>query len=164
MVEYEFERGEDSMDKLRIMTYNLRLNVDPSPNSWDERKSLIADIIHRESPDIIGTQEPVFQQVQDLEELLPDYRWIGLGRRGGSKEEYMAIFYKKIRFKVIEYDHYWLSHTPETMGSIKCDNACSRIVTCTRLVDRKTGKILYHLHTHLVHISDASRDQGAELI
>lgn len=164
MVEYEFERGEDSMDKLRIMTYNLRLNVDPSPNSWDERKSLIVDIIHRESPDIIGTQEPVFQQVQDLEELLPDYRWIGLGRRGGSKEEYMAIFYKKDRFKVIEYDHYWLSDTPETMGSITWDNACTRMVTWIRFLDRETGKQFYHLNTHLDHISEAARVQGAELI
>src|SRR5690606_39768996 len=99
------------------------------------------------------------QQVQDLEELLPDYRWIGLGRRGGSKEEYMAIFYKKNRFKVIEYDHYWLSDTPETMGSITWDNACTRMVTWIRFLDRKTGKQFYHLNTHLDHISERSEER-----
>ncbi|MCR2823431.1 endonuclease/exonuclease/phosphatase family protein [Lederbergia panacisoli] len=149
---------------IRIMTYNVRNDCDAPPNSWNERKVLIRDLIKRESPDIIGTQECKFNQVQDLDELLEEYNWIGLGREGGSKGEFMAIFYKKSRFQVTEYDHFWLSDTPDVIGSSTWGNDCTRMATWVHFLDKRTNQSFYHLNTHLDHVSENARVKGSELI
>ncbi|MBW8349396.1 endonuclease/exonuclease/phosphatase family protein [Bacillus sp. IITD106] len=149
---------------LRIMTYNVRNDCDPPPNSWEERKGLIRDLIVRESPDIIGTQECKFNQVKDLDHLLEDYDWIGLGREGGSKSEFMTIFYKKSRFDVLEYNHFWLSDTPNVIASSTWGNDCTRMATWVHFLDKETNQSFYHLNTHLDHISEEARVKGAGLI
>lgn len=146
------------------MSYNLRNNSDVPPNSWKERKELILELLERESPDIIGTQELLHDQVQDMEDLLPEYDWIGLGRDGGSYGEYMAIFFKKSRLKVLEYNHIWLSDTPNIIGSSTWGNDCTRMATWIRFLDMESKKQFYHLNTHLDHMSENARVRGAELI
>ncbi|MBO0600646.1 endonuclease/exonuclease/phosphatase family protein [Sporosarcina sp. E16_3] len=154
----------NTLKNLRIMTYNLRNNCDVSPNSWAERKKLILELFLRESPDIIGTQECVYEQIQDMDEMLPDYDAIGLGRNGGSKGEYTAIYFKKQRFKVLEYDHFWLSDMPETIASSSWGNDVTRMVTWIRFLDMETNQQYYHLNTHLDHISENARKESANLI
>ncbi|MCJ7840980.1 endonuclease/exonuclease/phosphatase family protein [Lederbergia sp. NSJ-179] len=149
---------------LRVMTYNLRNNSDVPPNSWEERRGLIQALIRREKPDIIGTQEGLHPQVKDMEELLPEYGWIGLGRDGGSHGEYMTIYYKKERLEIMEYDHFWLSDTPEKIGSTTWGNACTRMATWVRFFDKETRKAFYHLNTHLDHESELARVNGAKII
>ena len=146
------------------MTYNVRCDFDAPPNSWNERRKLISEMLLRESPDIIGTQECLNYQVQDMASILPEYDWIGLGREGGSYGEYMAIFFKKDRFTALEYDHFWLSDTPATIGSSSWGNDCTRMATWVKFQDRQTGATFYHLNTHLDHISEEARVKGAELI
>lgn len=154
----------DNPKKLRIMAYNLRNDGDLSPNSWVERKELILELLLRESPDIIGTQECVHEQIQDMNAMLPDYDVIGLGRNGGSKGEYTAIYFKKNRFKVLEYDHFWLSDTPDTIASCSWGNDVTRMVTWIRFLDRETDQQFYLLNTHLDHISERARKEAAKLI
>ncbi|MCM3110856.1 endonuclease/exonuclease/phosphatase family protein [Lederbergia lenta] len=154
----------DNRKNLRIMTYNLRNNSDVPPNSWAERKELILELLERETPDIIGTQECMYEQVQDMNTMLTNYDTIGLGRDGGSKGEFMAIFFKKNRLKVLAYNHFWLSDTPDTIASCTWGNDVTRMVTWIRFQDIETGQQFYHLNTHLDHISVNARVKGAELI
>ena len=50
------------MNQIKIMTYNM-LHIDDNPeNNWQKRRELIRNIIDRESPDIIGTQECLYIQ------------------------------------------------------------------------------------------------------
>lgn len=154
----------DNQKRLRIMTYNLRNNSDITPNSWVERKPLILELLQRESPDIIGTQECVFEQVQDMNTMLPKYDSVGLGREGGSNGEYMAIFFKKDRLQVLEYNHFWLSDTPSTVASCTWGNDVTRMVTWIRFLDNETDLQFYFLNTHLDHISGNARIQAANLI
>ena len=44
-------------------------------------------------PAVIGTQELVQGQADYLAQHLPGYRWFGEGRRGGSGDEHMGVFY-----------------------------------------------------------------------
>ena len=84
-----------------------------------------------------GVQEALKGQVDNLTELLPDYGWFGIGRVDGKEAgEYMAVFYRKDRFEVIEQSTFWLSETPEnpTKG---CDAMCYRIVTWEKMKDKK---------------------------
>ncbi|NYE03472.1 endonuclease/exonuclease/phosphatase family metal-dependent hydrolase [Bacillus niacini] len=151
---------------LKVMTYNVKNSADvlPPPHSWEERKELIKELIQLESPDLLGTQECLVGQVYDAAEILPDYDWVGLGREGGSKGEYTAIFFKKDRFKVLEYDHFWLSETPNVIGSTSWGNSITRMVTWARFVDVKTNLQFYHMNTHLDHESSNARVKSAQLM
>lgn len=149
---------------IKIMTYNM-LHIDDNPeNDWHLRKGLISTIIQREKPDIIGTQECLFSQIKDIIALNDELDWLGLGRRGGSKDDYMAIFYRKDRFEVLAYDHFWLSDTPYDVGSMTFGNEWPRMVTWIHFFDKKTGNNFYHMNTHFDHISEASRFKSAYLI
>jgi len=66
---------------------------------------------------------------------------IGAGRDDGkTKGEYSAILYRRERFEVEQGGTFWLSDTPEVPGSITWGNACTRICTWARFVERKTGR------------------------
>ncbi|KRG14383.1 hypothetical protein ACA30_11680 [Virgibacillus soli] len=149
---------------LKVMTYNLRNNSDVPPNSWEERKGLIQSLIHREKPDIMGTQEGLYPQVKDMEVLLPEYGWLGIGRDGGSHGEFMTIYYRKNRFEIMEFNHFWLSDTPDRIGSATWGNHCTRMATWVHLFDKKTKQAFYHVNTHLDHESERARVNGAKLI
>jgi endonuclease/exonuclease/phosphatase family metal-dependent hydrolase len=125
---------------------------------------LIAECVKSISPDLIGTQEGLYPQLKDLTADLPEYAWIGLGREGGSKSEFMAIFYKKVRLEPLAFDHFWLSDTPTVIGSSTWGNSNKRMVTWVRFRDRDTGHEFYHFNTHLDHQIQLARERGAELI
>ncbi|NWQ40748.1 endonuclease/exonuclease/phosphatase family protein [Bacillus sp. EB106-08-02-XG196] len=151
-------------NQLRIMTYNVKNAMDVPPHSWEERKGMLRDLIQRESPDLIGTQECLYGQVCDILEMLPEYDWIGLGREGGSRGEYAAIFFKKERFKILEYDHFWLSDTPDVIASATWGNFVTRMMTWAQFVDVKTNLQFYHMNTHFDHESSNSRVKSAKTI
>src|SRR4051812_27759303 len=95
---------------LTIMTFNLRFASDKAPNAWPVRRPVMKDCIRSVNPDLFGTQEGLYAQLKDMEtDLAGDYAWLGLGRDGGSRGEFMAVFYRKDRFEPMEYDHFWLS-------------------------------------------------------
>lgn len=151
---------------LRVMTYNLRyLNtIDQSPHTWAERVPAITKLIQMENPDIIGSQEALYQQIQDLTPELPEYNYVSLGREGGNKGEYSAIFYKKDRFTPLEYDYYWLSDTPNVIGSKTWGNQISRMVTWAKFLDKKSNQKFYAVNAHFDHQSPNAREKSAVLI
>lgn len=161
------EKSKQSSEvDLRVMTYNLRyLNSnDPSPHTWSERVPTIKKLFQKEQPDIIGTQEAVYQQIQDLKDTLPEYNWIGLGREGGSKGEYSAIFYNENKYTPLEYDHYWLSDTPDVIGSKSWGNQIPRMVTWAKFLDKRSNQQFYVVNTHFDHQSPEAREKSAALI
>lgn len=146
------------------MTYNLRYAGATPPNSWAERRPVMKVLLSEYLPDIMGTQEGVFSQLQDLASDRRNYDWIGLGRDGGSRGEFMAIFYRRERFEVMEYDHFWLSDTPDVMGSTSWGNTNRRMVTWARFLDRRNRREFYFWNTHLDHQIQPAREKGAALI
>ncbi|WP_254901672.1 endonuclease/exonuclease/phosphatase family protein [Thalassobacillus devorans] len=157
--------GNSEMD-LDVMTFNLRYlnDHDPSPHTWEERHPTVRQVIRMEQPDIIGTQEAVYQQVKDVDQDLPGYEWIGMGREGGNQGEFMAIYYKKNRFTPTEYDHYWLSDTPDVVGSTSWGNSIPRMVTWVKFLDEKTNQSFYFVNTHFDHQSEEARQKSANLV
>jgi endonuclease/exonuclease/phosphatase family metal-dependent hydrolase len=149
---------------LGVMSYNLRFASPTPPNAWPQRRPLMAGLISRLAPDIIGTQEGVFLQLQDLATDLPDYAWIGLGREGGSKGEFMAVFYRRDRLEPLAFDHFWLSDTPEVIGSATWGNTYRRMVTWVKFRDRRTQAEFYFFNTHFDHQVESARVKGAGLL
>ena len=151
-------------DPLVVMTYNLRYASAQPPNAWLDRRPLMRDCIRSLLPDLIGTQEGVYAQLKELAADLPEYEWLGLGRDGGSRGEFMAIYYKRARFEPLEYDHFWLSDTPDVVGSTTWGNSNRRMVTWIRFKDRTTNQEFYLLNTHFDHQIQGAREKSAKLI
>ncbi|XRQ04114.1 endonuclease/exonuclease/phosphatase family protein, partial [Actinomadura welshii] len=153
-------RGDGTV---RVMTYNVRGVNDPPPRDWRTRKKLVGHLLGRHEPDLLGIQEARWHQVRDLAEMMPNHRWIGMGTQGGTKDQIMAIFYSR-RFEVLDSGHFWLSDTPDVIGSASWGNRYVRMVTWAKFRDRRTGALLYQANTHLDNGSAESRVKSAELI
>ena len=149
---------------LTVMTFNVRWAGDARPNAWRDRRPVMRELIQRANPDVFGTQEGLNGQLGDMAADLPAYRWIGLGRDGGSRGEFMAVFYRADRLEPLEYDHFWLSDTPATMGSRSWGNNYTRMVTWVRFRDRRSGRQFVFINTHLDHEVQEAREKAAELI
>ncbi len=146
------------------MTYNLRFAAPQGPNAWPERRPLMRECIAAVSPDIFGTQEGLYGQLKDIAVDLPAYDWIGLGREGGSKGEFMAVFFRKARFEPLAFDHFWLSDTPNVIGSSTWGNVNRRMVTWIRFLDRQSKREFYVFNTHFDHLIQLAREKSAALV
>lgn len=149
---------------LRVMTYNLRYASERPPHAWPDRRPLMQALIARAAPDVIGTQEGLYQQLRELAAGLPAYEWIGLGRAGGSQDEFTAIFFRRDRFEPVAFDHFWLSDTPAAIGSITWGHTYRRMATWVRLRDRATGREFEVWNTHFDHQVEEARQKSAALI
>lgn len=149
---------------LKVMTYNLRFASEHGANAWPARRPVMQALIAREAPDVFGTQEGLYPQLRDLAAGLPGYEWIGLGRAGGSKDEFAAVFYRTGRLEPVAFDHFWLSDTPEVVGSMTWGNHYRRMVTWVRFRDRQSGREFYFWNTHFDHQVELARVKSAELI
>ena len=158
------EPAKSSSDTLCVMTYNLRYASANPPNAWPTRRPLVREVIQTVSPDAMGTQEGLFEQLKDLKSDLPDYDTIGLGREGGSRGEFMMVFYRKSRLEPLAYDHFWLSDTPEVIGSSTWGNSNRRMVTWVKFRDRQTKQEFYFWNTHFDHEIQTAREKSAELV
>lgn len=157
--------GRQPAAELTVMSFNMRYdNPDDGENNWRYRRERVAEVIVSHDVDIFGTQELLNNQLNDLKALLPDtYAEVGVGRNGGEKGEYNAVFYRKDRFELLDWGVFWLSETPEVVGSKGWDGACERLATWTVLRDRK-GRELFFIDTHLDHVGETARREGVSLL
>lgn len=156
-----------SMDEpIDVMSFNVRYdNPGDSLNNWRFRKDRVANAIRFYDAEIVGTQEVLHGQLLDLQQRLPEYGVVGVGREDGKeKGEYSALWYKKDRFEVMDSGNFWLSETPEVAGSKGWDGACERIAAWARLKDKATGKVILALNTHLDHVGEVARREGVALV
>jgi endonuclease/exonuclease/phosphatase family metal-dependent hydrolase len=150
--------------EVRVMTFNIRYGTaDDGPDRWESRRDTLFETIKQAGPDVIGMQEALRLQLDQIEQALDRYAEIGTGREGGTKGEYSAILYAKDRFSVEESGTFWLSSTPEVM-SIDWGNANIRICTWARLVETASKRAFYLFNTHLDYRSQSGREKGARLI
>jgi endonuclease/exonuclease/phosphatase family metal-dependent hydrolase len=133
---------------LDVMTFNLRYASEATPHSWAERRPVMRALLTTELPDLLGG----------------GYDYIGTGRQGGDRGEFMAVFYRKDRLTPLAYGHFWLSDTPEVPGSETWGGFSTRMVTWVRFLDRTTGKRFSAVNTHLDNESEHARRRGARLI
>ena len=146
------------------MTYNLRFASPNPPNAWPQRRPLMAELIAKLAPDVFGTQEGLYGQLQDLAADLPAFQWIGLGRDGGSRGEFMAVFYRTARLEPLAFDHFWLSDTPEVIGSKTWGPKLARMVTWVKFRDRQTKREFIFVNTHFDHQVQEAREKSAQLV
>lgn len=146
-------------------TYNLRLNIESDGiNQWENRKAWLVNQVKALSPDVLGTQEGLHDQITYLDSTLSGYHYVGIGREdGATKGEYAAIFYKSDIFENLENGTFWLSETPDTVSKGWGANY-ERICTYTLLYDENHGQHLWVFNAHLDHESKQARSESVKLI
>lgn len=159
---------EKKTEKITVnwATFNIRYdNPADSLNNWKYRKDTVAAFIKANQLDIVGMQEVLHNQLEDLKQRLPEYAEVGVGREDGKTQgEYAPLFYRRDRFEALDSNTFWLSQYPDSVGFIGWDGACTRIATWAKLKDRKTGKIFMAVNTHFDHIGVEARKNSALLI
>lgn len=151
------------MGLLKVMTFNIRVDVDKGENDFALRKYRIAELIDKENPDVIGFQEASNRMKDDLVELLNDYYVLGCGRDSRYRGESAAVAFKKDKFELLKLDNFWLSATPSVPGSRygEDQSKCPRITTALLLVEKAGGKPFWFINTHLDHVGSIARLLGA---
>jgi endonuclease/exonuclease/phosphatase family metal-dependent hydrolase len=148
-------------------TFNLRYDNQKDVekgNGWAQRAPVIAALIRFHRFDVLGTQEALQNQLDDLQQLLPGYAWSGCGRDDGQDAgEHAAIFYKKDVFTRLDGGTFWLSPTPST-PSIGWDAKLKRICTWVKLEYTATHKPLFVFNTHFDHQGVVARAESARMI
>ena len=155
-----------SAQELKVMTFNIRLNTSSdSLNAWQYRKDHLASQVLYHHTELLGVQEALNDQMVDLQQRLPAYKFIGGGRDDGKRKgEYSAIFYDTATLQLVETQTFWLSETPTVAGSKGWDAAITRIVTWGKFKYKSSGKIFYAFNTHFDHIGKIARRESALLL
>lgn len=149
-----------------VGTYNLRFaNTEDSGNLWTDRAPVVANLIRFHEYDILGTQEALERQLEDLSRLLPQYSRYGVGRNDGKiAGEHSAIFYKTDKFQLLNKGDFWLSQTPDTPSLGWDATCCNRLCSWVQLKDKKSGKIFYFFNAHYDHQGKIAREESSRLI
>jgi endonuclease/exonuclease/phosphatase family metal-dependent hydrolase len=151
---------------IRVMSYNIRYdNVKDGENSWQYRKAKVCSVVRFHRADIIGLQEALKHQVNDLVEQFPEYDWLGVGRTDGIEQgEFAAIFYLKDRFEPVMKGNFWLSEEPDIPGKKGWDAYNIRIVTWAKFIDKVTGRYFFHFNTHFDLTGEKARRESSSLL
>jgi len=155
-----------AQNSLTAMTFNIRLNIAvDSLNAWPYRKDIAASQVKFFDVDVLGVQEALYDQMLDLQQRLPNYKYAGVGREDGkTKGEFSAIFYDTTKLHCIKNATFWLSQTPDAAGSKGWDAALPRIVTWCLFEDKKNHKKFYAFNTHFDHMGKVARAESAKLL
>ena len=153
--------------EVKLISYNIRLSASAAvddENCWENRKQATLNMIEKEAPTVFGLQEAMSDQIQFLDQNLPQFNRIGVGRDDGKEAgEFMAVYYLKSQFDLLDSATFWLSETPKEVSK-GWDAACYRTLTWVKLRDIKTKKIFHFFNTHFDHQGMTARTESAKLV
>ncbi|NLL43312.1 MAG: endonuclease/exonuclease/phosphatase family protein [Firmicutes bacterium] len=151
--------------QLKLMSFNLRYwNQSDGEYGWPERRDSVAELIRRENPLVLGTQEGLPPMLADLDERLPAYDRIGEGRWPGGENEHNAIYYRRDAVDVLRSGQFWLSETPDVPASKSWDSSLPRICTWGIFELKPSREKIAFFNTHLDHEGSEAREKGTQLI
>lgn len=149
---------------MRVMSYNLRFDTPRDGEyQWPKREPAVRWVWEYVNADVVGVQEGLPHQLENLAEWMPEYDYVGRGREADGSGEHVAIFYKRDTWRCLEHGNFWLSDTPDVPGSRTFGNRLPRMATWARLKN-SDGHVWLVLNTHLDHESEEARAKGAALI
>ncbi len=160
-----FAKPPKAPSQVTLMSYNIRIGTaKDGTNSWSYRAPASVAMLEDQLPDLVGLQEAKAGQVRFLEDYTKSYKVIGFGRdREGSIGDHMAILYNPKTIKVLKWDSFWLSDTPDEYSK-GWDGAYVRTATWALCEDKASGNRFYFVNTHLDNEGAQARTKGLELI
>jgi endonuclease/exonuclease/phosphatase family metal-dependent hydrolase len=151
---------------IKVITFNIRYdNSRDSINAWPNRAGIVCEFLKSEKPDLLGLQEALWYQYEQIDSALTGYSSETKGRDDGKKMgEMNPVFYNVNRFEMVKSNTFWLSATPDRPGSKGWGASLPRIVTWVALLDKITHDSLYYFNTHFAHDSDSARIMSAGIL
>lgn len=141
-------------DTIRVVSYNLLFEKklpQETDRQWANRKKTVIKYFTADNFDIIGTQEALTWQVDDLLGSLPDFDKTGLDLGGGTRDagaENAALFYRKKKLALVDAGDFWFSETPEVGGSHSWNAGYPRKCTWAKFRINTSGKEFYLFNSH----------------
>jgi len=155
----------------KLMSFNVRYehNEDNSSNNWAYRKYAVYSMLGEQKPLVMGTQECLMSQRNDILQNVKFYRAFGGGRNTGKEDsnsdgESMSIFYLPDSLELVNCGTFWLSETPDAPGSKGWDAACIRCCTWGLFRHKRLDKSFYYFNTHLDHKGVTARTEEMKLL
>ncbi|GAB5496748.1 MAG: hypothetical protein Phyf2KO_18280 [Phycisphaerales bacterium] len=146
-------------NSIELMTFNIRYGTaNDGINAWHNRQDFVSGLIRGSLPDVVGMQEALKAQIDDLTPALPGYSFTGVGRDDGKdKGEFAPIFYNTDKLKLVESDTFWFSDTAGEPGSASYGNSIPRICTWAEFETVHGSHRFRVANIHLDHQSAESR-------
>lgn len=146
-------------DDIKIITFNIRYgSADDGENSWIFRKDFLIETLKKYQPDILGTQEALDFQIEEIRNAFPQWQTIGVGRYHGvvvpdrphehQSGESCRIFFDTTKFSLLAAGTFWHSETPDVAGSMTWGNTLPRISTWGILQVKSTSQKILTMNTH----------------
>lgn len=153
-------------EPLRVMSFNIRFGTaNDEENAWPERKELVFATIRKFEPHVLGMQEALAFQIDEITAAIPGYKQFGVGRDDGRRAgEFSCLLVNTDRCQVEDSGTFWLSDTPDKPGSMTWGNSITRICTWALLQDKLSNQRFHVFNTHWDHVSQPSREKSADLI
>ena len=151
---------------LEVMTFNVRLDIpSDSVNNWNYRKGDACRMIAYYSPDLLGMQEVLHNQMEDLKRGLPQYTALGVGRDDGKEAgEYCPIF---LPDRPVYTGGIRQFLPPASNPKLSASRAGTLLQPCHHLGDtagkEQRTKVVY-FNTHLDNDGKTARKEGVQLI
>jgi len=159
---------------LKVMTFNIRYGTaNDGDNSWENRKDILFECLKKYSPDILGTQEGLNFQHEEIIAQFPTWKVFGVGRYFGIElpdrphesmsGESCKIYYDPLKLTLIKEGTFWHSDTPDVPGSMTWGNSLPRVVTWGIFQSKQSKKKFAVLNTHY-HWDEPYRKNTSQLI
>ncbi len=156
---------EQTMDDyiLNVMSFNVQTENGTSVR-MDIRADMLRDLIDEYMPDSIGMQEVTvrWRELMDNYIFNDSYTGVGVARTDNPALglEQSCIFYRSDKYDLLDSGTFWLSDTPDVVGSAFETSQYPRICTYVHLKDKVTGFEYIHMNTHLDHDGNNSASEG----
>lgn len=149
-------------ETIRAMSFNI-LGLE---NNMTTRMPAVEWVIVKACPDIFGIQEGKTEWINYFaSELGGIYETVGVG--GGevrNANTFDNIYYRTDRFTLIDGNTIWLSDTPDVPASKFESSKRVRIATWAHLTDKRTGRDILFVNTHLDNASKEARMQQTKVL
>ena len=129
--------------------------------SVERAKSLVKEA--KGDVDVLALQEGLAFQLEELAEVLRDYRKVGQHREGGLAGEFSGLYVRN-ELEVLNTGEFWFSETPEVPGSRSWDSSLPRMCAWADVAVAPGAPAMRLYGTHYDHRGAVARKRSTELI
>ena len=111
--------SEMEAEAVSVMTFNVRYDEESDgEDRWARRRGDVISFLKEKRPVVLGVQEALVHQRDDLATAFPGYGVVGGGRDDGDRGgELNCIFYLHEELHCVASGTFWLSSTPHQPGT-----------------------------------------------
>lgn len=151
--------------EIKIISSNIRFDNPADTNhAWNHRKSVLAEFLNEEVPDIVCTQEGRRPQLMEFNTLLDNVDIIDAHREWIKERMYPCIYINNDKLFLEESGDIWLSETPRVAGSKSFNSAFPRLCTWAKIAIKESGREIFVVNCHLDHCFSETRVEQIKVL